>query len=128
MPGARLYEQTLRHFFPSAPGEFPRFDFVLLGMGEDGHTSLFPHTDALSQDARCVVANWVEQPSTFRLTLTCPVLNHAAYVMFLINGRAKAEMVAKALNDPAAQLPCQRVAPLEGELAWYLDQQAGAKL
>jgi 6-phosphogluconolactonase len=127
--GARLYEQTLRNFFRPAAGEFPRLDFILLGMGGDGHTaSLFPHTPALQERERWVVGNWVEQHSTFRITFTYPVLAHAAYLMFLVNGGAKAELVARALKDPSAQLPCQGVAPLDGELVWYLDRDAGAKL
>jgi len=128
--GAALYEERLREFFHPAPGKFPRFDFILLGMGPDGHTaSLFPGTKALQENERFVVGNWVEQHSTYRITFTYPVLNAAANVMFLISGGGhKAEMVKKALQDPAANLPCQGVQPAEGKLMWYLDQQAASKL
>ena len=99
-------------------------------MGPDGHTaSLFPGTKALEENERFVVGNWVEQHSTYRITFTYPVLNAAANVMFLISGGGhKAEMVKKALQDPAANLPCQGVQPAEGKLMWYLDQQAASKL
>jgi len=99
-------------------------------MGPDGHTaSLFPGTKALEENERFVVGNWVEQHSTYRITFTYPVLNAAANVMFLTSGGGhKAEMVKKALQDPAASLPCQGVQPAEGKLMWYLDQEAASKL
>ena len=126
---ALAYEQTLRNFFRSSPGSFPRFDLILLGLGPDGHTaSLFPGTTALEEKQHWVVANWVEKFSAFRITLTYPVLNSAACVMFLVSGGEKSEMVRRALKDPAADLPCQKVRPVEGELIWFLDQAAAAKL
>jgi 6-phosphogluconolactonase len=126
---AQAYEQNLRDFFHPAPGAFPRFDFILLGMGPDGHTaSLFPGTTALEEHEHLVVANWVEKLNAFRITLTYPVLNHAGGIMFLISGGEKAEMVATALQIPGANLPCQRVRPEKGELLWFLDAEAAAKL
>jgi 6-phosphogluconolactonase len=126
---ARKYEQTLEKFFRPAGNSCPRFDFILLGMGPDGHTaSLFPGTAALEEKDRFVAANWVEKLNTFRITLTYPVLNSAASVMFLVSGDEKAEMVRRALKEPAANLPCQRVRPERGELVWYLDKGAAVKL
>jgi len=126
---AHSYEQTLHDFFSPAPGSFPRFDLILLGMGPDGHTaSLFPGTTALEEKQHWVVANWVEKFSAFRITFTYPVLNHSANVMFLVSGAEKAAMVGRALKDPATNLPCQGVRPTDGELNWFLDQAAAAKL
>jgi 6-phosphogluconolactonase len=126
---ALAYEQTLRNFFRPSPGSFPRFDLILLGLGPDGHTaSLFPGTTALEEKQHWVVANWVEKFSAFRITLTYPALNSAACVMFLVSGGEKSEMVRRALKDPAADLPCQKVRPVDGELIWFLDQAAAAKL
>lgn len=126
---AQAYQEILREYFHPAPGEFPRFDFMLQGIGSDGHTaSLFPGTKALDENQRWVVGNWVEQHSTFRITVTFPVLNNAANVMFLVNGPGKAEIVRKALKDPSANLPCQRVRPTNGNLMWYLDKAAGGRL
>jgi len=126
---AAQYEQTLQQFFNLNPDSFPRLDFILLGMGPDGHTaSLFPGTAALQEKDRLVVANWVEKLNTFRITFTYPVLDNAACVMFLVNGDEKAEMVRRALKDPAANLPCQKVRPDNGELLWYLDKGAALKL
>lgn len=126
--GAAIYEQTLREFFPRA-GEFPRLDFILLGLGPEGHTaSLFPDTKALQENRRWVVGNWVALHSTWRITCTYPVLNHGANVMFLVEGSEKADIVRTALQAPSAGLACQGVKPRNGELMWYLDQAAGAKL
>jgi 6-phosphogluconolactonase len=126
---ALAYEQTLRNVFRPSPGSFPRFDLILLGLGPDGHTaSLVPGTTALEEKQHWVVANWVEKFSAFRITLTYPVLNSAACVMFLVSGGEKSEMVRRALKDPSADLPCQKVRPVDGELIWFLDQAAAAKL
>jgi 6-phosphogluconolactonase len=126
---AAKYEQTLQQFFHLNPDSFPRFDFILLGMGPDGHTaSLFPGTAALQEKDHLVVGNWVEKLNTFRITFTYPVLNDARCVMFLVNGDEKAEMVRRALQDPTANLPCQKVRPEDGELLWYLDKGAALKL
>jgi 6-phosphogluconolactonase len=126
---AQAYEQIMQDFFRAGSSSFPRFDLILLGMGPDGHTaSLFPGTTALDEKQHWVVANWVEKFSTFRITFTYPVLNHAANVIFLATGADKSAMVARALKDPAANLPCQGVKPLDGELDWFLDQAAAAKL
>ena len=90
------YEQTLRKFFGLQPGEFPRFDLALLGLGPDGHTaSLFPGTTALNEKSRLVVANWVDKFQSYRITVTLPVLNRAACVMFLASGADKANIVQK---------------------------------
>ncbi len=126
---AMLYEQSLRDFFRPAPGQFPRIDFILLGIGPEGHTaSLFPDTKALDEKQRLVVGNYVAVHSTWRITCIYPVLNNGANVMFLVDGASKADIVRTALKEPAANLPCQGVKPVDGNLMWYLDAEAGAKL
>jgi 6-phosphogluconolactonase len=126
---ASIYEDALHEFFHPPAGQFPILDFNLLGMGPDGHTaSLFPGTKALEEKHRWVVGNWVPQHDTWRITLTYPVINSSRVVMFLISGEQKADMVRKALKDPSANLPCQGVQPVSGDLLWYLGEGAGAKL
>jgi 6-phosphogluconolactonase len=127
---ASLYEADVRRFFELQSGEFPRFDFILLGMGPDGHTaSLFPDSSALNEQSRLVVANWVAKFNTYRLSFTFPVLNHAAEVMFMVCGADKADMVQQVLEGKGLPpLPSQRVAPPDGKLLWMLDQAAASRL
>src|SRR5688572_26084546 len=85
------YERALRQFFRLEPGELPRFDLVLLGLGADAHTaSLFPGTPALAEPTRIAVCNPVDKLGTERITLTAPAINNAAHVMFLVTGPDKA--------------------------------------
>ena len=126
---AARYEQALRDFFRLGPDQFPRFDLILLGMGPDGHTaSLFPNTAALNESSSLVVANWVEKFNTFRITLTLPVLNHSAFVMFLVSGQDKALALQQALADNSASVPAARVRPLDGRLLWLVDREAASCL
>jgi 6-phosphogluconolactonase len=85
------YERELKQFFQLSEHQFPRFDLVLLGMGANGHTaSLFPGTAAVHEQTRCVVAPWVEEMKSDRITLTPPVTNNAAEVIFFVTGIEKA--------------------------------------
>ena len=126
---ALAYEEALRKAFALQPGEFPRFDLILLGLGTDGHTaSLFPGSPALNETKRLVVANWVEKLKTDRITFTFPVLNHASCVMFLVSGADKAEILEQILESPGEELPAQRVHPVNGRLFWLEDHAAAANL
>jgi 6-phosphogluconolactonase len=128
---AEAYEQTLRKFFGLAPGEFPRFDLILLGMGPDGHTaSLFPETAALQEKSRLVVANWVEKLQTSRITFTLPVLNAARCVAFLVSGTDKAVVLHEVLEGNAAveKYPSKLVRPSDGRLIWFVDRAAASGL
>ena len=108
-------------------GEPPALDLVLLGMGPDGHTaSLFPHTAALKETRRWVVANHVPKLNADRLTMTAPMLNRAAHVLFLVAGADKAPVLVEVLEGPAdpERLPSQTIQPS----TWLLDEAAAAKL
>ena len=124
---AHLYEEELRAFFEAAA--WPRFDLVLLGMGEDGHTaSLFPGSAALGEKKSWVVANWVEQLVTFRLTLTTPAICHAAHIVFLVTGEVKARRLHEVLYGPRdpERLPAQLIQPVDGSLEWLVDKAAAS--
>jgi len=120
---AAAYERELRTFFGDV--SWPRFDLVLLGMGEDGHTaSLFPGSDAVKEKARWVVATRMEQLKQDRITLTIPVLNHAAQVVFLVTGKGKARRFSAVIHGPPRPepLPAQLIRPLDGSLEWLVDK------
>jgi 6-phosphogluconolactonase len=126
---ALQYEQTLKDFFHLSPGEFPRFNLIFLGVGPDGHTaSLFPGTSALDEKKRLVIANWVPKFKTDRITLTFPVLNGAACVMFLLSGADKASTLHEVLENSSADLPSQKVNPVNGKLIWLVDEPAASAL
>lgn len=125
------YEKALRKFFQLTADGVPQFDFILLGMGPDGHTaSLFPGTAALQEKSRLVVSNWVEKLKTNRLSFTLPVLNAARCVAFLVSGTDKAPVLKTVLeeNASAEQYPAKLVNPSAGKLIWFLDRAAASSL
>ena len=100
-------------------------------MGADGHTaSLFPGSDALEVRDRWVAAPWVPQLSAHRITLTIPVFDAAAAVLFLVSGAEKAHTLARVLDPatPPEGFPCLRVRPVDGELIWLLDRPAAGSI
>lgn len=124
---ARLYAEQLAQVLQPEDNEWPRLDLVFLGMGADGHTaSLFPGSPALEERALRVRANFVEKLRMHRLTLTFPVLNAAAQIIFLVSGAEKAETLRQVLEGPARpeEFPAQRIQPVNGHLSWYVDQAA----
>jgi len=134
---AAEYEGTLLRVFGQSDQEpFPRFDLILLGMGPDGHTaSLFPGSGALTERKRWVVANEVEKFKDTsipwqRVTMTYPVLNAAAHVLFMAAGADKADALYEVLHGaPNSDLyPSQGVGPAAGRLTWLVDPDAARKL
>lgn len=127
---SRDYALTLSGF-ASPPLEFPRFDLVYLGMGEDGHTaSLFPGSTIHASAAVIpVTAQYQDRPAN-RVTLTPLVFNQARTVAFMVTGEKKAKTLAEALGegyDPE-RLPAQRISPKNGDLLWLVDEDAAGKL
>lgn len=125
---AQAYESDLAKVFHPGAGRVPRFDLILLGIGEDGHTaSLFPNHSALNAIRRWVVPVWdAPKPPPIRITMTLPVINNARHVVIMAVGPSKANIVSKVFNPSAKQpeLPVQRVNPSDGELHWFLDRAA----
>jgi 6-phosphogluconolactonase len=123
---ALRYESELSKTFDSEP---PRFDLVLLGLGNDGHTaSLFPGTTALQEQNRLVTAPWVEKLNSHRLTMTLPLLNNAAAIVFLVSGADKSDILSQVLDGPSGKLPAQSIRPVNGNLIWLVDRAAAAHL
>jgi len=124
------YSLTLRGF-ASSPLEWPRFDLVYLGMGEDGHTaSLFPGSPVdVSEPTMPVTAHYQDRPAN-RVTLTPIVFNSARMVVFMATGEKKAIPLAEVLSDRynPAKYPAQRIDPKDGRLIWLVDEAAASKL
>jgi 6-phosphogluconolactonase len=128
---AREYEQALQSYFNLKAGEYPRFDLLLAGMGNEGHTlSLFPGTKALHADGRIVVRNWVGKLYTERITLTASAANNAAQIALMVTGADKACALKAVLEGPLEpeQLPAQLLRPTNGRLLWLVDAAAGSML
>ena len=125
------YEKALREYFKLKNGEYPSFDLVLVGMGNEGHTlSLFPGTKALHADGRIAVRNWVGKLYAERITLTAPAASNAARVIFMATGADKAPALKAVLEGPfePEQLPAQLLQPKNGKLLWLVDTAAGSML
>ena len=125
------YAEALREFFHLIARQFPRFDLILLGMGPDGPAaSIFPETTAALERTNLVAAPWVEKFKTSRITLTPPVLNNAACVIFLVSGQEKAETLRAVLQGPSQpeHLLAQVLRPVGGRLLWIVDRAASQLL
>jgi 6-phosphogluconolactonase len=120
---ARAYREAL----VATLGSRPRFDLVMLGMGEDGHTaSLFPGEDPLTDDEALVRAAYAKSRQQWRLTLTPQVLNAASLVVFAVEGPAKAAALKAVREGPydPVHYPAQIVVPSTGHLLWLADRDA----
>ena len=117
---AEEYENQLDLLAAQRGEDIYRHDLILLGLGDDGHTaSLFPGTAGLEERERRVIANFVPKFSSWRLTFTFPLINHARQVCFLVNATKSAELIERVLRgDP--QLPASRVEPTAGDVTWIL--------
>ena len=106
-----------------------RADLTLLGMGPDGHTaSLFPGTEALGETTRWFIENHVPQLDTWRLTATRTLINASRWVVVMVAGESKAQMLAEVLERPEAGHPIQLLAEARGEVVWLVDEAAASRL
>ncbi|HEY2664106.1 MAG TPA: 6-phosphogluconolactonase [Candidatus Binataceae bacterium] len=125
------YENELREAFSLGADEFPRFDLVLLGVGDNAHiASLFPRHPAIHEAKRLAVAVEVDAPQRDRISLTAPVFNNAALVMLIVSGASKAQAIKKIFENPRNpdEYPAQLIDPSNGEVMWLVDKAAASLL
>ena len=126
---AREYEEDLRRFFKVSKGQYPSFDLILLGIGEDGHTaSLFPGSKALSECGHLTAAVVLDEMRHDRISLTLPVINHAEHVIFFVRGANKAPVLKKIIAGDDPSLPAAMVRPRSGNLLFVIDREASSQL
>jgi 6-phosphogluconolactonase len=114
----------------SIHNKLPVFDFVILGLGEDGHTaSIFPGSaKSFSSSRVCEVAVHPGSGQR-RITITGSVINNAAEVIFMVTGPSKAEIVSHVIESPGiSEYPSAYVEPVNGTLKWFLDLGASSRL
>src|SRR3954451_1148697 len=115
---------------PEDHGPVPAFDITLLGMGGEGHTaSVFPHSPAVYETERTVVAvHGCPKPPPTRVSLTLPAIRRSTEVWILATGDAKAAAVALALSGAGeVAIPVAGATGTRRTL-WLLDRTAAAKL
>lgn len=125
---AKDYADRIGDYFKDRAAQF---DLILLGLGDNSHTaSLFPHTPVLHEKTASVKAVWLEGQKVHRITMTAPMINAARHIAFLVYGAGKAEAVHHVQKDQTniEEYPAQLIRPANGEVQWYLDRPAAAKL
>lgn len=123
---AERYGEMLLKQLPVEYG-FPVFDWILLGLGTDGHTaSIFPdQLELWTAESPCIVAS---HPLTGqqRISLSGGVINAARRVSFIATGEEKSEVIREIFFNEGRYMeyPAFYVAPSSENLEWYLDQEA----
>ncbi len=125
---AGRYQKDLKGFFHLPNGKFPRFDLMLLGIGQDGHAaSLFPGSRALNEKRRLAVSVVKSNVKYKRITLTLPTLQKAANILFIVTGREKSGTVGDVFKKDS-RLPAALVSQGKGNVFFLLDKTASARL
>ena len=125
---AKKYSQRILSYFKNNP---VRFDLILLGLGDNAHTaSLFPHTPVLKEKKALVSAVYIQELSSYRITMTAALINEAHAISFLVYGDAKANAVHDVLEGEKdfETYPAQLIIPEDGVLHWFLDEDAAKSL
>lgn len=127
----RRYADEIKSSLPLNEQSLPRFDWIILGLGSDGHTaSLFPNMNLSTTSKKiCTIASH-PQSGQKRISLTLSAINNARRVSFLVKGESKASVVASVLNCDRKNLslPAAQVSPNSGILEWFLDEAAASQI
>ena len=125
---AKQYNETIGDHFKNTS---VRFDLVLLGLGANAHTaSLFPFTSVLAEPTATIKAVFIAEQNSCRITMTAPMINQSKHIAFLVYGKEKAEAVYHVLKDVhnVEKYPAQLIHPADGEVQWFLDEDAASLL
>ncbi|WP_276380220.1 6-phosphogluconolactonase [Flavobacterium sp. H4147] len=120
---AVTYEQSIRKVL----GEEGKFDLILLGMGDDGHTaSLFPGEEVLKEETKWVDAYFLAPQNMHRITLTAPLINKAEKIVVVAFGEKKAPALKEVTTGEynPTTYPMQLIKPVSGELLFLVDKAA----
>jgi 6-phosphogluconolactonase len=115
------YEKEIKRQVKDSQHEFPSFDLIFLGMGDDGHTaSLFPGTKALSESEKIVVKNYVPKFDAYRATLTYPVIQNAQEIVVMIKGAAKNKIYEEIVSGNGQQYPITKIVKSKAKITWII--------
>jgi 6-phosphogluconolactonase len=122
------YSEVIKKIVPFK-NEYPVFDLVMLGLGDDGHTaSIFPDQMWSLNSKKIYEITVHPLTGQKRITLSGTVINNARKVIFLITGKSKAAIVKKILEEKPKKFPAEFIHPINGELEFYLDSDAASLL
>ncbi|TCJ98794.1 6-phosphogluconolactonase [Volucribacter psittacicida] len=126
--GEQEPEQELARFSAELKQYIPtgQFNWIILGMGTDGHTaSLFPHQTDFNDRHWAVIAKHPET-GQLRISKTAYLLEQAKRITYLVTGAAKAQILQQIQDNDAEQLPypAAKIKAKNGKTDWYLDQDA----
>ena len=117
--------------FTASRGGIPRFNLIMLGLGEDGHTvSIFPGQEELFNSDRICEVSVHPVTQQKRITITGRIINNADSVVFFVTGRKKAKIIQKIIQKSSSSedFPASYVDPSAGVLRWLIDEDSGCLL
>ena len=128
--GAKEYSEIVIKQLPQT-NKIPKFDLIMLGLGEDGHTaSIFPNQKSLLESEQIYASAVHPETGQKRITLTGKVINNASTIVFIVTGNNKAKVVDEIINqkDNYKDYPASFILPHNGELYWLLDKSAASQI